>query len=129
MIKVLNIDDDEIVLLVHKKLLQRCGIKTEIKSFKGGKKALEYLEKSGGEEILILLDINMPGMDGWNFLNHLDNSQICDNCHVILTTATVDDQVKVTAANYERVIGVFEKPLTLKSCEKLKSIFPLMEFF
>lgn len=130
MLKVLIIDDDDIVLLVERKMLQRCKISAQPLSFKGGQPALEYL---GGapinEEILILLDINMPEMSGWEFLSRLEKLDKKNKIFVIMVTSSVDRYDKEIAQKYSRVVGFIEKPITADNCEKIKLIEEISGYF
>ena len=88
MLKVLIIDDDDIVLLVERKMLQRCLISTEPLSFKGGKQALEYLkETNDNEDVLILLDINMPQMNGYEVCRRLKADPKTQNVPVVMCSS------------------------------------------
>ncbi len=130
MLKVLIIDDDDIVLLVERKMLQRCEISAEPISFKGGKPALKYLsEIKEGEEVLILLDINMPEMNGWEFLSQLEVRDIKNRIFVIMVTSSVDRYDKEVAQKYPRVIGFIEKPITADNCAKIKLIEEVSNYF
>ena len=129
MLKVLIIDDDEIVLLVQRKILQRCEVSNNPYSFKNGHDALKFLEKESGEYFLILLDINMPGMNGWQFLEKLkevpDNKEI----FVIMVTSSIDGYDKVAAGKYSNVIGFIEKPITAENCSKIRTLPQVVQFF
>lgn len=130
MLKVLIIDDDDIVLLVERKMLQRCDITAHPLSFKGGKPAIDYLSAiEDDEDILILLDINMPGMNGWEFLSRLERLEIKNKIFVIMVTSSIDRYDKEIAQKYERVIGFIEKPITADNCQKIKLIEEVSEYF
>ena len=130
MLKVLIIDDDDIVLLVERKMLQRCKISSQPISFKGGKPALEYLAKvNEDEDVLILLDINMPEMNGWEFLSQLESLDKTNQIFVIMVTSSVDRYDKEVALEYTRVIGFIEKPITAENCEKIKLIEKVSGYF
>ncbi len=66
------IDDDEIYLFTMKKIIQKNKLVDNVHEFKNGFDAIEFLSKmSSSNEVLpdmILLDINMPVMDGWTFM-------------------------------------------------------------
>lgn len=130
MLKVLIIDDDDIVLLVERKMLQRCDISAHPISFKGGKPALRYLSEIGNEEaVLILLDINMPEMNGWEFLSQLEQLGRKNNIFVIMVTSSIDRYDKEVAQRYSMVIGFIEKPITADNCKKIKSIKEIADYF
>lgn len=130
MLKVLIIDDDEIVLLVERKMLERCGIASNSISFSAGKPALEYLySNSISQNFLILLDINMPGMNGWEFLEALEEQQLSENIYVIMVTSSIDRYDKEKARKFKSVIGFIEKPITSENCSKIKSLPEISGFF
>ncbi len=129
MLKILIIDDDSIVLLVQRKLLQRCEFNNPISSFTKGEKALEFLkEENASQPFLIFLDINMPGMNGWQFLNEIKNLKGSQNIFVIMVTSSIDNFDREVAEKFQNVIGFMEKPITGKDCSRIKDI-PEIKFF
>ena len=70
---ILLVDDDEIYLFVTKKLLNSLSDDLIVNSFTDGEQALEYVHLCLSENVnlpeIILLDINMPYLDGWGFLS------------------------------------------------------------
>ena len=64
------IDDDKIYHFLFKNLLKQNGIDVVTKFFCDGAEAIEYIRLNNNEQLpdLILLDVNMPIMDGWQFL-------------------------------------------------------------
>lgn len=130
MLKILLIDDDEIVLLVQRKLLQRCGFNNEILSYRGGETALNYLAKANSNEhFLILLDINMPKMNGWQFLKKLSQLEVVSRTYVIMVTSSIDKYDKEAAEEYSCVIDFIEKPITVDNCTRIRSITARLDFF
>ena len=130
MLKILIIDDDESVLLVERKILQRCGFDQEIFTFKSSEAALKFLkEEDGDQKFLIMLDINMPVMNGWQFLNKMEELGRAENIFVIMVTSSIDRYDKEIAENYKSVIGFIEKPITTGNCLQIKDLTQLAEFF
>lgn len=130
MLKVIIIDDDEIVLLVERKILQRCGFNQETLTFKSGEAALNFLkEEDKGQHFLILLDINMPVMNGWEFLTKMEALGRNETIFVIMVTSSIDRFDKEVAQNYKTVIGFIEKPITTENCRNIKDLTQLAEFF
>ena len=130
-IPVLIVDDDAGVLFLHELIVRESGFSEHIKTFNRAGKALEYLEKAKDkiEGCLIFLDINMPEMDGWTFLENLDKSNLYDRVSVVMATSSVNRSDREKAQSYSRVIGYAEKPLDLETCEKLKKLESVNKFF
>lgn len=130
MLKVLIIDDDEIVLLVESKILQRCGISDSPLSFRNGKAAIDYLQfDDNADNYIILLDINMPGMNGWEFLEKLKVLNLSKRFFVIMVTSSIDRYDKEVAVKYQDVISFIEKPITARNCQEIKSLPEISHFF
>lgn len=122
-LKVLIIDDDPIVVFLHKKIIQKCGLSAEPLSFLNGKQCLEFFQEEASEtEIYVLfLDINMPVMDGWEFLEAIQHTSFGAKILVVLTTSSVDSHDRKKAGEYKQVHEFLEKPLTMEKCLSLKN--------
>lgn len=130
---ILLVDDDEPTNFLNQMVLEELNITKHIKIAENGKEALSYLEKTGsGDENfplpeLILLDINMPAMNGWEFLQQyaqLPPRQKANVVIVMLTTSlNPDDRAK--AEEISEVTGFETKPLTADAIQLLlKNYFP-----
>ena len=130
---ILLVDDDEPTNFLNQMVLEELNITKHIKIAQNGKEALSYLEKtdSGDENFplpeLILLDINMPAMNGWEFLQQyaqLPPRQKANVVIVMLTTSlNPDDRAK--AEEISEVTGFETKPLTADAIQLLlKNYFP-----
>ena len=95
---VVIIDDDEISLLLIRKFLEQKQAAKVILSFSSGFEAWNFLEKNANNfsELpwLILLDITMPGMSGWQFLKELNKIKFVDGYKpavcIISASETID---------------------------------------
>ncbi|MBK5273213.1 MAG: response regulator [Bacteroidia bacterium] len=132
---ILFIDDDEPTNFISKMLIEEANCAEHIEIAQSGQAALDFLVNNEHPAIngkgfpcpdLIFLDINMPAMNGWEFLekyNELDQQHKGNVITVMLTTSlNPEDRMK---ANENPEISRFEtKPLT---SEKLNRI--LREYF
>ncbi|HSM62403.1 MAG TPA: response regulator [Gillisia sp.] len=116
------IDDDQIYQLIIKKVVDRTGEFDSISFYNDGIEAVEYF--SLPDKILpklILLDINMPQMDGWQFLDclikHRPGFEKETTIYIVSSSIAQSDRTK--AHSYKQVSGFLSKPL---SVEKLKEI-------
>lgn len=121
-IQVLIVDDDAAVLFLHKLMIEESGFSDNIESFRRAEHALLHLKKRKNKdpECVIFLDINLPGMSGWDFLNKLEDPGFDDKIYVVMVTSSMDNTDQITAGRFKQVIGYFEKPLNLDVCEALK---------
>lgn len=119
------IDDNHDDNFIHERVIKRCGAAEVVVVKQTGTSALAYLRSNGsGHDLhpnLIFLDINMPGMNGWEFLEEyerLDPNLKGSVVVVMLTTSdNPDDRAKAIAMN---VATDFQtKPLTQEMLEEI----------
>ncbi|QED38207.1 response regulator [Antarcticibacterium arcticum] len=110
------IDDDQIYQIIVKKIISKAGIFEEVLHYENGYKALEELKDP---EIplpgLILLDINMPGMDGWEFLENLKDHRphLTRETNIYIVTSSIAGGDRNKAEALPEVSGFISKPLTV----------------
>lgn len=111
MIKVLAIDDDDTLLFIMKRFLNKTGRVSEIRTASNGQEGLKVLEDDSWVPDLIFLDINMPVMNGWDFLE-IFNEMRPGNFNgsiVMLSSSTMDVEVEDAKKNV-RVHSYMSKP-------------------
>ncbi len=116
------VDDFDMVNFMHRILLRQLDLEERIKVFTDPEKALSDLRTHSGEDlrILILLDINMPEMSGFEFLDHMVAGFFPHNIDVVVVTSSVSDSDWALANRYPQYVRDFvTKPLQL---EKLGDI-------
>lgn len=121
---VLLIDDDESTNFLNKLTLEQAGVVRNIRIATSGQAALDYLRHPANEcprPDLIFLDINMPAMNGWEFLGQyqtLPADKKTDTVLIMLTTSQDPDDEKRTHSIPE-VSGFEHKPLNQVTLEKV----------
>lgn len=113
----LLIDDDKATNFYNKWMLSKHSSFGEIVVRNNGVEGLEYLKNQGKDHIpdLILLDLNMPGMNGWEFLikfKELKNSLFKEIKIFILSTSKDPKDIFLAKKDVD-IIGYLNKPLSL----------------
>ncbi len=112
------VDDDPINNLINKRLLGKVGITEKIEEFLEGEEALIRLnDVDPKQSLLIFLDINMPVLNGWEFLDKYLELHSGREDKIVILSSSIDYQDRFKAQEYSIVSGFLEKPLTL---EKIK---------
>ena len=132
---ILLIDDDEPTNFLNRMTLEQADCAKFVQIIQSGQEALDYLMHQGKYEYvhdcphpdLIFLDINMPAMDGWEFLEkyrQLPQAQKARIVMIMLTTSlNPDDQRR--AGTIPEIDGFEHKPLRIDRLkEVLKNYFP-----
>lgn len=132
---ILCVDDDPITLMLCKMVVSRAAFAGEVVTAQNGEEALNYFDdlklNNLGNEIkrypqLILLDLNMPVMGGWEFLDHFSKSDypvLFKDCKVIVLSSTIDPDDIKKAKTYPMVLDFLSKPITKEMLEDLKTAF------
>ena len=121
--QVLLIDDDPIFHVIFTRMIKRVSYELSVKSFPNGEIGLEFLNENYSihDQYVILLDINMPIINGWQFLDVLQNKGIALNNNLsiyILTSSTDLDDVE-QSRTYNFVKDIISKPLTASSLKRV----------
>jgi FOG: CheY-like receiver len=111
------IDDDPIYQIIVNKMIQKSELFLNTVSFKNGKDAIDAFKKKLKEnEVLpniVLLDINMPIMDGWEFMEEMVplKSQFNDPIQIYIVSSSIAEEDKNKAKHYPQIIDYLVKPL------------------
>lgn len=110
--KILIVDDDPTILFLHKALIMKSGISADPQTFLNGEEAYHFLvaEENRNFSYVILLDINMPVMNGWQFLEKLEEEELSTPIDVAIVTSSVDKADREKAKNYDMVVAYLTKP-------------------
>lgn len=121
--KVLLVEDDNVEVLKFKRVLKQLEIKSEFSISRNGEEALNYLKNEDTElPDLILLDLNMPRMNGFEFLESIKNTEYEKIPVVILTTSNSDRDIE-KSKEYS-IKGYVVKPIRYEDYKsEMKQIF------
>lgn len=129
--KILLIDDSEADNYIHKDRLEKHGVAEEIIVKYRGEDALDYLTTLENNEYpqpeLIFLDINMPGMNGWEFLEEYEKLELSQKGNIVVTmlTTSVSPDDKEKAEKNAKLARFESKPLTAENIDDImKKHFP-----
>jgi CheY-like chemotaxis protein len=131
---IMVIDDDEATNFMSTMLIEEADCTRHLEIVDSGDKALNYLESAsacGRESIcpllpdLVFLDINMPRMNGWEFLDEykkMKNDRLQKMVIIMLTTSlNPDDRLK--AESIPEVAGFENKPLTNEMLQRVMQTY------
>lgn len=117
--EILLIDDNEIDNLIHSRLIKELSLAENVQVFLNGKSALFHLKeliKKNPQNLpdLILLDLNMPIMDGWTFLNEFEKlqTQLPKNIKIYIVSCSINKREIQKALGNKQVIDFISKPVT-----------------
>ncbi len=113
---IMMVDDDAIANKLHQHLLKKLLKQTNVVAFDYAEDALACLEHKHFD--LIFLDINMPHVNGWMFLDKMMKMDVKTN--VVMVTSSKDPQERQKAMTYDVVKAFVSKPL---SSDTIKAIF------
>jgi CheY-like chemotaxis protein len=137
--KILMIEDDSITQMLNKMVMKNTQFCNSVDVVFNGNLAIEYVENflinntenSFKKPDLILLDLNMPVMDGWEFLEIYQQKYalLFPTTKILILSSTVNPKDKQRADQYLFIIGFENKPLSYNTVNGLKELPFLKPFF
>lgn len=129
-LSVIIVDDDPTVIFLHKIIVAESNFSAQPEAFFSCEDTLDFLkEPSDADAYLVLLDINLPGRSGWEFMELVDKIKLAVPLYVVLITSSIHSADKEKAKHYEKVIAFMEKPLREGDLHRLKKLDELKAFF
>ena len=117
------IDDDPILRLLTRIMIQGINDKVICHECKNGKVGMEALEPmlSSSYPLIVLLDINMPVLNGWEFLDQLEKKEMnkLKNLKLYIITSSIDENDKLKAGQYPVVEKFYSKPLSIQDMKEI----------
>ena len=131
---ILLIDDDEPTNFLNKLILKEMDCAEKIEIAQSGREAINFLtairsDKENKEPVMpdiVFLDINMPAIDGWEFIDILDvfNRQRKKKAVTIMLTTSLNPDDEIRAQSIHQISGYRRKPLSKEMMEGI-----LAEYF
>jgi len=124
------VDNDEVYLFLIRKLIEKKYAGNKMLEFYNGLEAIEFIKENIENTPLlpdiIFLDINMPVMDGWEFIESFKRvkQEISKPITIYMVSSSVDDADIDRAKNIKEISDFVCKPMTI---EKVNSIFQIAE--
>lgn len=133
---ILLIDDDFATNFINKKIIQKTNLANHIQVALNGKEALDYIcrqgkfESADGEYLrpqLILLDINMPVMDGWEFIEAFQNlsPENKKDIAIVMLSSSFNPADKIKADSIPEISCFRQKPMSKEALlDIIEKVFP-----
>ena len=128
-INLLVIDDDDINIFIIKKIVEKTGFDIDMVSKNNGQQAIDYLKQTISSNLplpqLILIDINMPVMNGWEFIEAYQNLGVSTPVDLYILSSSVYENDIEKTKSYTSVRGFISKPLSMERLTELIKPFSI----
>lgn len=115
---VLLVDDDPMSNTYSGLVVKKQNPNTELITFGSGMEALDYLrDPSSARPDIIFLDLNMPVMNGWDFMEEYQKMAL--GIEVVVVTSSNEPVDRERSKNYSGITDYFVKPITVDNIRRL----------
>ncbi|MGB0390861.1 MAG: response regulator [Salibacteraceae bacterium] len=119
--KILLVDDDPIQILINSKLLKRLELSNEILIAENGQVAFDnHISETDSIPEVIFLDINMPVLNGWEFLNALSTKITTEKPFIYMLSSSISPDDMLKSEEHPMVTEYVTKPLSMDKLESIK---------
>jgi CheY-like chemotaxis protein len=118
---VLLVDDDKANNFLNRLTIREAVNDCAVAEALNGQEALDYLAASDECPQIILLDINMPVIDGFEFLKKYEEEDTCRQSKIFMLSSSIREEDKKAALSNKFVKGYFDKPLSGAHIEEILS--------
>ncbi len=124
--RVMLVDDDSTDNFLHRRVLEKSGVVESIVSFEHGEDAIEYLRSHRDLVDLVCLDLNMPRMNGVEFLLEFEKLDYRSGLRpaVMILSTSIGPEVDTKMAMHSCVVRTQPKPLTAETVLALSKLLP-----
>jgi CheY-like chemotaxis protein len=121
--RIIIIDDDPLTVHLHQFFVKQSKLSPDPAVFLNGREALNHLDSLDhkNSRSLLLLDINMPDMNGWDILEALNLRSYAEYVFAVIVSSSVNTNDHEKAKTYKQVIGYLEKPIKVKELQDIGS--------
>jgi len=122
-LQLLVIDDDDINIFIIRKIVAKLEMNIQMVAKSNGQQAIDYLKQAKAQQEnlpqLILVDINMPLMNGWEFIEAYNLLHIDQHVDMYILSSSVYENDIEKSKSYKIVKGFISKPLSMERLGEL----------
>lgn len=124
-INLLVIDDDDINIFIISKIVEKTGFDVDLCAKHNGQLAIDYIKELVENDQplpqLVLVDINMPILNGWEFIEAFETLKLDEPNDMYMLSSSVYENDIEKAKSYKSVKGFISKPLSIDRLKELLS--------
>lgn len=120
--RVLLVDDDDIVNSINSVIIKHARFADVVESINNVQNAIEFLIKtknSNERPEVIFLDLNMPDLDGWDFMDEYEKIGMNGKTKVIMLTSSISTKDEERASSSNQITAFVSKPLSPELLENI----------